>query len=90
MLYLANQAEKYVWECIESRIVSDDQGNIYMGQYWTTLEKKTGEGKRNTTINIKIGGNIFTSMAVIGGKLVITQNILIMYIRTLKIWFLLL
>ena len=38
--------------------MSDDRGKIYISQYWTTF-KKTGEGKRNTTINMQNWGNYF-------------------------------
>ena len=33
------------------------------------FEKKTGEDKINSTINMQNWGNFFTSMAVIGGKI---------------------
>ena len=34
VLDLASRAETFVWEYIESRIMSDDQGKKYISQYW--------------------------------------------------------
>ena len=39
VLELANQSEAFFWGCIESRIISDDKGKMYISQYWTTLKK---------------------------------------------------
>ena len=58
VLNLENQAETFVWKCIESRVMSDDSGNIYIDQYWSNL-KKIADGKRNTTINMQNWGNFF-------------------------------
>ena len=67
LLDLASQAETFFWERIESRIMSDDrEKNI--SQYCTTL-KETREGKKILPSTCRIGETIFTSMAVIGGKL---------------------
>ena len=33
------QSRNIFWECIESRIISDDRGKIYISQYWTVLKK---------------------------------------------------
>ena len=38
VLDLASRAETFVWECIESRILSDDGEKNYISQYWTTLK----------------------------------------------------
>ena len=39
VLNLENRAETFVWECIESRIMSDDPGKIYISQYWLNLKE---------------------------------------------------
>ena len=58
VINLANRSEKFVWECIESRIMSDDLGKIYISQYWSTL-KKNWRRQKNTTINMQNWGNYF-------------------------------
>ena len=68
MLDLTIRAETFVWECIESRITSDDRGKKYISKYWKIL-KKMEKAKEILPSTYRIGGNIFTSMAVIGGKL---------------------
>ena len=45
LLDLANLADTFVWEYIESRIMSDDQGKKYISQYWKTLKKKLEKAK---------------------------------------------
>ena len=46
VLNLVNQAETFVWECIESRTMSDDSGNIYIIQYWSNLKEKLDMAKK--------------------------------------------
>ena len=53
VLYLANRAETFVLERIESMIMSDYSREKNISQYWSTLKEKTGEGKRNTTLNMQ-------------------------------------
>ena len=33
VLDLENQTETFVWECIESKIMSNDRGGVYISQY---------------------------------------------------------
>ena len=40
VINLENRAETFVWECIESRIMSDDKGEKYISQYWSNLKQK--------------------------------------------------
>ena len=56
VLDLANRAETFVWECIESRIISDDRGKNIYKSILVKLETKIGDGNRNTTINMQNWG----------------------------------
>ena len=69
MLDLANRAETFVLEIIESRIMSDDSKGKNLIQYWYTLKLKLEKAKEILPSTCRIGETIFTSMAVIGGKL---------------------
>ena len=42
---------------------------IYIIQYWTTLKKKMEKAKEILPPTCRIGENVFTSIAVIGGKI---------------------
>ena len=53
VLYLANRAETFVLECIESRIMSDDSREKKINSILVNFERKTREGKRNTTLNMQ-------------------------------------
>ena len=68
VINLENRAETFVWKCIESRIMSDDQGKIYKS-ILENFEKKLEKAKEILPSTCRIGETIFTSMAVIGGKL---------------------
>ena len=61
-------AETFVWECIESRIISDDREKIYKS-ILDNFEKKMEKAKEIPPSTCRIGEAIFTSMAVISGKL---------------------
>ena len=39
VLNLENRVETFIWECIESRGMSDDSGKIYISQYWSNLKE---------------------------------------------------
>ena len=69
MINLANQVETFVWECIEYRIMSDDLGNYIYKSILDNFAKKLEKAKEILPSACRIGGTIFTSMAVIGGKL---------------------
>ena len=45
------------------------QGGEYISQYWSTLKENLEIVKEILPSTYIIGGNIFTSIAVIGGKL---------------------
>ena len=49
--------------------MSDDRGKIYISQYWSNLKQKLEKAKEIIPSTCIIGETIFTSMAVIGGKL---------------------
>ena len=57
VINLANRAETFVWECIESRIISDDRGNIYISQYWSNLKQKPENSKEILPPTCRIGRN---------------------------------
>ena len=65
---MASQAETFFWECIESRITIYNIRKC-ISQYWATLKKKLEKAKEILSPTCRIGETIFTSMAVIGGKL---------------------
>ena len=67
VLYLASQAEICFWEYIEYKITSNDIKKGKRGQYWKTL-KKIEKSKEILPSKCIIGKTIFTSMAVIGGR----------------------
>ena len=69
VLELANRAETFVLESIESRIMSDDSKGKNLTQYWSTLKLKLEKAKEILPSTCRICETIFTSMAVIGGKL---------------------
>ena len=50
-------------------ILSDDSRGEYISQYWSTLKEKREMAKTILPSTCRIGETIFTSMAVIGGKL---------------------
>ena len=52
VLDLANRAETFVLESIESRIMSDDSKEKKLTQYWSTL-KINWRRQKNSTINIQ-------------------------------------
>ena len=66
---MENQAEKFVWECIESRIMSDDRGKRKYKSILDNFENKLDKAKEILPSTCRIGENIFNSMTVIGGKL---------------------
>ena len=66
---MANRAESFVLESIESRIMSDDSKGKKITQYWSTLKLKLEKAKEILPSTFRIGETIFTSMAVIGGRL---------------------
>ena len=47
----------------------DDSRKIYISQYWSTLKDKLDMAKEIPPTTCRIGENIFTSMAITGGKL---------------------
>ena len=49
--------------------MSDDSRKIYISQYWSNLKEKLEMAKEILPSTCRIGETIFTSMAVIGGKL---------------------
>ena len=49
--------------------MSDDSRKIYISQYWSTLKEKLEIAKKILPSTCRIRGTIFTSMAIIGGKL---------------------
>ena len=59
MLDLESREEIFVWECIESIIMSDDREIYIYKSILDNFGKKTGEGKIDTTINLKNWGNHF-------------------------------
>ena len=69
MLDLANRAETFVLESIESRIMSDDSKEKNSNQYWSNLKLKLEKANEILPSTCRIGKTIFTSMAVIGGRL---------------------
>ena len=69
MLDLAKIAETFVLESIESRIMSDDSKEQNLSQYWSTLKLKLEKAKEILPSTCRIGETIFTSVAVIGGKI---------------------
>ena len=69
MLAWASQAEKLAWDCIETKIKIDDIEKGKRSQYWTTLKEKLENSKEILPSTCRIGETIFTSMAVIGGRL---------------------
>ena len=69
VLDLANRAETFDLEFIESRIMSDDSREKNLTQYWSNLKEKLEKAKEILTSTCRISETIFTSMAVIGGKL---------------------
>ena len=69
MLDLANRAETFLLESIESRIISDDSKENVLTQYWSNLKLKLEKAKEILPSTCRIGETIFTSMAVIGVKL---------------------
>ena len=69
VLDLANRAEIFVLERIESRIMIDDSRKKYISQYWSTLKEKLEMAKKILPSTCRIRETIFTSMAIIGGKL---------------------
>ena len=66
---MENRAETFALESIQSRIMSDDSKEKNVTQYWSTLKLKLEKGKEIIPSTCIIGKTIFTSMAVIGGKL---------------------
>ena len=58
VLNLANLVETLVWECIEYRIMRDDSEKKYKS-ILVKFERKIGDGKRNTTINMQNLGKLF-------------------------------
>ena len=68
VLELANRAETFVLERIESMIMSDYSREKNL-TYWSTLKEKLEKAKEILPSTCRIGETIFTSMAVIGGKL---------------------
>ena len=69
MINLANRAETFVWECIESRIMSDYRGKYIYQSILDKFEKKLEKAKEILSSTCRIGKTIFTSMDFIGGKL---------------------
>ena len=69
MLDLANRAETFALEIIESRIMSDDSKEENLTQYWSNLKLKLKKAKEILPSTCIIGETIFTSMAVIGGRM---------------------
>ena len=69
VLDLANKAETFVLESIESMIMSDDSKEKYSTQYWSNLKLKLEKANDILILTCRIGKTIFTSMAVIGGIL---------------------
>ena len=69
MLDLASQAETFFWERIESRIMSDDREEKRYKSVLDYFGKKLEKEKEMLPSTCRIGGNIFTYMAVIGGKI---------------------
>ena len=69
VLYLENRAQTFVLGRIESRIMSDDSRGKYISQYWSNFKEKLEKAKEILPSTCRIGETIFTSMAVIGGKL---------------------
>ena len=69
MLDFESQSETFVWECIETRITIDDIYKRIPSQYWETLKEKLGKAKEILPSIFRIGETVFTSMAVIGGRL---------------------
>ena len=66
---MENRAEKFVLESIESRIMSDYSKEKKLTQYWSNLKLKLEKAKEILRSTCKIRETIFTSMAVIGGRL---------------------
>ena len=79
VLDLASREETFFWECIESRIASDDSEKLKVSQYWTTLKKKTREGKKNYHQHAKLG-KLYLSLwvSLVVDFTVITPKILTM------------
>ena len=69
VLDLANRAETFVLESIESRIMSGDSKGKNSTQYWSHLKLKLEKANEILPSTCRIGKTIFTSMAVIGGIL---------------------
>ena len=53
VLDLANRAEAFLLESIEPRIMSDDSKVKIFNSILVYFETKTGEGKRNSTLNMQ-------------------------------------
>ena len=69
MLDLASQAVTYVQKCIEEKIKVDDIEKGIQIQYWTTLKEKPDTTKEILPSTCRNAETIFTSMAVIGGRI---------------------
>ena len=66
---IGKQRKTFVLESIESRILIDHSKEKNLPQYWSNLKLKLKKANDILPLTCRIGKTIFTSMAVIGGRL---------------------